>query len=62
MEKEGGEDVGGDGGEEEGPGGTPALGMAPSETDDGWVLREIEVEGGDHRRRRHTYHGGDAGR
>ena len=56
VEGEGEEDVEGDGGEEEEPRGAPALGVAPTEPHDGWVLREVVVEGLDHRR-----HGGAAG-
>lgn len=39
VEGDGDGEVEGDGGEEENPGGAPWLGMAPTESDDGRVLR-----------------------
>ena len=51
-EGEGEEEVEGYGGEEEGPRGTPRLGVAPTEPHDGGVLREVEGDQGVDRRRR----------
>lgn len=59
MEEKRGYYVNYDGGEEEGPGGSEAFSVAPSEFDDGGVLREVEFKGLDHRRG--FTHGGGEG-
>lgn len=51
MDDGGESEVKRDGGEEEGPGGTPRMSVAPSETNDGGVLRQPVCKIGD----RHDY-------
>lgn len=63
VDERGGGDVSGDGGEQERPGGTPGLGVAPPESNDQWVLRKVIPQAmQQHRRRRWPTNSSSTGR